>query len=51
MSIYDDFLSTKIFGASIEFGIGIVSKLPEYMKQLKANKPLIVTDKVLIKNY
>jgi alcohol dehydrogenase class IV len=49
MSIYDDFLSTKIFGASIEFGIGIVSKLPEYMKQLKANKPLIVTDKGLIK--
>jgi alcohol dehydrogenase class IV len=49
MSIYEEILSTKIFGASIEFGVGIINNLPEYIKEMGISKPLIVTDKGIIR--
>jgi len=39
--------STRIFGATIEFGVGIVQNLPDYIEE-KAKKLLLVTDKGII---
>jgi len=41
-------LSTQIFGATIEFGIGVIRNLPEYINRLNVSKLLVVSDKGLI---
>ena len=38
-------LLTEVFGSSIRFGVGAVSKLAQYVKELNATKVLVVTDK------
>jgi alcohol dehydrogenase class IV len=45
MSISDELLSTEIFGASIEFGVGALENLARYLRKFNAAKLLIVTDK------
>jgi 4-hydroxybutyrate dehydrogenase len=40
--------SAQIFGATVEFGAGIVKNLPDYIEK-KAKKLLLVTDKGIIK--
>jgi len=42
-------LLTEVFGSSIRFGVGAVSKLAQYVKELNATKVLVVTDKGLPK--
>ena len=49
MSMDDELLSTKIFGASIEFGTESVKHLARYIREFDAARPLIVTDKGVIK--
>ena len=49
MSINNQLLTTQIFGASIEFGIRSVRNIALNLKQLNAVKPLIVTDKGVVK--
>jgi alcohol dehydrogenase len=49
MSDGQDLLSSQIFGASIEFGVGISEKLAYYAKDLGASKLLLVTDEGIIK--
>jgi len=48
MSTELEILSTQIFGATIEFGIGVIRNLPEYIKKLGISKLLVVSDKGLI---
>jgi len=45
----NELLSTKIFGASIEFGVGCVTNLGQYVKKFNAARLLIVTDEGVIK--
>ena len=45
----NDLFSTKIFGASMEFGVGRVASIADYVNELNAAKPLIVTDEGVIK--
>ena len=49
MSINNQLVSAKIFGASIEFGVGCAANIAGYMSNFKADRPLIVTDKGVIK--
>jgi len=48
MSTDYELLSTKIFGASIEFGVGAVKNLAHHVRKFNVAKPLIVTDKGVI---
>ena len=43
-----DSLSTQIFGATIEFGIGIIENLPEYINRLNVSRLLVASDKGLV---
>ena len=45
----NELLSTKIFGASIKFGIGCVANLGDYVSKFNVARPLIVTDEGVIK--
>jgi len=49
MNIENEFFSTSIFGASIEFGIGALRNLALRLKEFNASKLLIVTDTGIIK--
>ena len=44
----DELLSIRVFGASIEFGVGCVASIADYVSGFNAVKPLIVTDKGVI---
>ena len=48
MSAEFDLLSTQIFGATIEFGIGVIRNLPGYINRLNVSKLLVVSDKGLV---
>ena len=48
MSAEFELLSTQIFGATIEFGIGVIRNLPEYINRLNVSKLLVVSDKGLV---
>jgi alcohol dehydrogenase class IV len=48
MSINNELLTTQIFGASIEFGMGSVRNIALNLEKLNAVKPLIVTDKGVV---
>jgi len=48
MSLEIESLSTQIFGATIEFGIGVIRNLPEYINRLNVSRLLLVSDKWLI---
>ncbi len=41
-------LSTQIFGATIEFGIGIINNLAEYIGRFNIGRLLVVTDRGII---
>ncbi|HGE70773.1 TPA: iron-containing alcohol dehydrogenase [Candidatus Poribacteria bacterium] len=45
----EESFSTKIFGATIEFGVGIVKNLPYYIEKLNVQNLLLVTDEGIIK--
>ncbi|MGB9598189.1 MAG: iron-containing alcohol dehydrogenase, partial [Candidatus Poribacteria bacterium] len=49
MPEWNESFSAKIFGATIEFGIGIIKNLPSYIEKLNVKNLLIVTDKGIIK--
>ncbi len=44
----NELLSTRLFGASIEFGVGRVASIADYVSGFNAVKPLIVTDEGVI---
>ena len=48
MSLEFESLSTQIFGATIEFGIGVIRNLPEYINRLNVSRLLLVSDKGLV---
>lgn len=48
MSINNELLTTQIFGASIEFGMGSVRNVALDLKKRNVVKPLIVTDKGVV---
>jgi len=48
MNMGDELLSTEIFGASIEFGVGVVKNLARHVRKFDVAKLLIVTDKGII---
>ncbi|MDQ1329679.1 MAG: Iron-containing alcohol dehydrogenase [Candidatus Poribacteria bacterium] len=48
MSLEFESLSTQIFGATIEFGIGVIRNLPEYINRLNVSRSLLVSDKGLV---
>ena len=37
-----------VFPVDIEFGVGVVSKLPDILRKLEGKKPLLVTDKGIV---
>ena len=45
----NELLSTRIFGASIEFGVGCVTNLADHVKDFGSARLLIVTDEGVIK--
>lgn len=49
MKAESESFSAQIFGATIEFGAGIVKNLPDYIEKLNAKRLLLVTDKGIIK--
>ncbi|MBD3182208.1 iron-containing alcohol dehydrogenase [Candidatus Poribacteria bacterium] len=49
MSIDKDLLSAQIFGANISFGIGAVDSISTFLQDYDSAKPLIVTDKGIVK--
>lgn len=49
MSIDDELLSTEIFGATIEFGVGSLKNLAHHVEEFNAGKLLMVTDKGVTK--
>jgi alcohol dehydrogenase class IV len=48
MGINNQLLTTQIFGASIEFGMGSVRNIALNLEKLNVIKPLIVTDKGVV---
>jgi alcohol dehydrogenase class IV len=49
MKAESELFSARIFGATIEFGVGIAKNLPDYIEKLNAKKLLLVTDNGIIK--
>lgn len=35
------------FPTAIRFGVGVISELPDYLKQNQLNRPLLVTDPIV----